>query len=398
MLSKKNIILCISGGIASYKIANLASMLKKQNANIYVIMTKNAQKFITPTTFEALTHTRCITDTFDRNHEFSVEHISLAKIADLILIAPATANIIGKIANGIADDILTTTVLATKSPILVAPAMNTQMFSNKIVQNNIKKLIKYGFEIIEPTVGYLACGDIGAGKMAEPNILLEHILNKISLKKDMKNLSVLITAGATMESIDPVRFITNHSTGKMGYSIAKIAYMRGANVTLISGKTNLEKPIGINYIETLSAKDMFEAVIKHKANKDIIIKSAAVSDFTPQNIYHEKIKKNDSLNCIPVKKTTDILKYLGKEKKTEFLCGFAMETENLLKNAKKKLFEKNLDMIVANSLKDDGAGFGTETNIATIITKNEEISLPIMKKEELAIKILDNILLSINKK
>lgn len=393
MLKGKTIVLGITGGIAAYKIASLASMLMKQGAEVHVIMTANAQNFITPHTFEALTHRRCVTDTFDRNHEYDVEHIGLAKAADVIMVAPATANIIGKMANGIADDMLTTTLLAAKCPILVAPAMNTGMYENPIVQDNIKKLEQYGMKMIEPTKGYLACGDIGAGKMAEPEVLLEVICNEIAYEKDMIGMNVLVTAGATREAVDPVRYVTNHSTGKMGYAIAKVASMRGANVTLVSGKTNLSKPLGVEVIEVISAKEMYEAVTSCSKEQDIIIKAAAVADYRPAKVSDEKVKKKDGELAIELERTDDILQKLGTEKlKKQFLCGFSMETENMLENSRVKLQKKNLDMIVANNLKEQGAGFGTDTNIVTFITKYHEITLPIMSKEEVATELLNQIL------
>jgi len=393
VLKNKTVILGVSGGIAAYKIASLASMLKKKNCDVHVIMTENATNFITQATFEALTGNKCIVDTFDRDHEWDVKHISLAKRADFVMVAPATANIIAKLANGIADDMLTTTLLACKCPIAVAPAMNTRMFENAIVQDNIKKLRKYGFEIIMPNVGYLACGDTGAGKMPEPEELYAYIEKSLAFEKDLLGKKVLVTAGATQEAIDPVRYITNHSTGKMGYAIAQAAMLRGAEVTLVSGKTSLDKPKFMNFVQIVSAQDMFEAVAQYAPESDIIIKSAAVADYTPTQVADNKIKKKDGDMSIPLKRTTDILAHLGSNRREgQFICGFSMETENMLENSRAKLKKKNVDMIAANNLKVEGAGFGVDTNVLTLITADEEIQLELMDKQQAAHKILDEII------
>ena len=393
MLKGKTVLLGVTGSIAAYKIANLASMLVKLHCNVHVIMTQNATNFINPITFETLTNNRCLVDTFDRNFQYNVEHVSLAKQADVVLVAPASANVMAKLAHGLADDMLTTTVLACNCKKIVSPAMNTQMYNNPITQDNMKTLRHYGFEVIDPASGYLACGDIGAGKMPEPEVLLDYILKEIAFKKDMQGMNVLVTAGPTQEALDPVRFISNHSTGKMGYAIATNAMLRGANVTLVSGPTNIKKPPFVNVINVKSAQDMFEAVTSNAATQDIIIKSAAVADYTPENVSDEKVKKKDGDMSIPLKRTQDILKYLGEHKpEGQFLCGFSMETQNMLENSRAKLEKKNLDMIIANNLKVAGAGFGTDTNIVTMITKNQEIELPIMSKSEVAGAILDKIL------
>ena len=393
MLKGKTVLLGVTGSIAAYKIANLASMLVKLHCNVHVIMTQNATNFINPITFETLTNNRCLVDTFDRNFQYNVEHVSLAKQVDVVLIAPASANVMAKLAHGLADDMLTTTVLACNCKKIVSPAMNTQMYNNPITQDNMQILRNYGFEVIDPASGYLACGDIGAGKMPEPEVLLDYILKEIACEKDMEGMNVLVTAGPTQESLDPVRYITNHSTGKMGYAIATNAMLRGANVTLVTGPTNIKKPPFVNVINIKSAQDMFEAVTSNAASQDIIIKSAAVADYTPENVSDEKVKKKDGDMSIPLKRTQDILKYLGEHKKeNQFLCGFSMETQNMLENSRAKLEKKNLDMIIANNLKVAGAGFGTDTNIVTMITKDEEIELPIMSKSEVAGAILDRIL------
>ncbi len=393
MLKNKTVILGVSGGIAAYKIASLASMLKKKNCDVHVIMTENATNFITQATFEALTANKCIVDTFDRDHEWDVKHVSLAKRADFVMVAPATANIIAKLANGIADDMLTTTILACKCPIAVAPAMNTRMFENRIVQDNIKKLQHYGFDIIMPNVGYLACGDTGAGKMPEPEELYAHIEKALAFEKDLLGKKVLVTAGATQEAIDPVRYITNHSTGKMGYAIAQAAMLRGAEVTLVSGKTALDKPRFMNFVQVTSAQDMFEAVSQYAPESDIIIKSAAVADYTPISVADNKIKKKDGDMSIPLKRTTDILSHLGSNRRdNQFICGFSMETENMLENSRAKLKKKNVDMIAANNLKVEGAGFGVDTNVLTLITETEENQLELMDKQQAAHKILDEII------
>ena len=394
MLTNKNIILAVTGSIAAYKIANLASMLKKLNADVTVMMTENATNFINPITFETLTGNKCLVDTFDRNFQYSVEHVSIAKKADVVMIAPASANVIAKMAHGIADDMLTTTVLACKCKKIVAPAMNTNMFTNEIVQDNIEVLKKYGFEIVEPDSGRLACGDIGAGKLPSEEVLLSYILKEAACQKDMVGMKVLVTAGPTREYIDPVRFITNHSTGKMGYAIAENCMRRGADVTLVTGPTSIKKPDFVKVIDIISADDMFNAVKDNMENMDIIIKAAAVADFTPQAYVDEKIKKENKADIgISLKKTTDILSYLGEHKKAnQFICGFAMETQTVIENARGKLNRKHADMIVANSLKQAGAGFGVDTNIVTIITKDGEEQLPIMSKEKVASVIMDNIL------
>lgn len=393
MLKGKTVLLGVTGSIAAYKVANLASMLMKLHCDVHVIMTKNATNFIHPITFETLTNNRCIVDTFDRNFQYNVEHVSLAKKADVVLIAPATANVMAKLANGIADDMLTTTVLACNCKKIVSPAMNTQMYDNPITQDNIKKLEHYGFEVIQPAVGMLACRDVGAGKMPEPEVLLDYILKEIAFEKDLSGMNVLVTAGPTMEAIDPVRYITNHSTGKMGYAIATNAMLRGANVTLVTGSTNIKKPPFVNVVDIKSAQDMFEAVTSRADEQDIIIKAAAVADYRPAAVSDEKVKKSDSDLSIALERTQDILKFLGEHKKdNQFLCGFSMETQNMLENSRAKLEKKHLDMIVANNLKVAGAGFGTDTNIITMITKEEEIELDIMSKAEVAKAILDKIL------
>lgn len=393
MLKGKTVILGVTGSIAAYKTATLASMLVKLHCNVHVIMTKNATNFIHPITFETLTNNRCIVDTFDRNFQYNVEHVSLAKQADIVMIAPATANVIAKLANGLADDMLTTTTLACTCKKIVAPAMNTQMFQNQITQDNLQKLRNYGFEVIAPAVGMLACRDIGAGKLPEPEVLLDYILKEIAWEKDMRGLNVLVTAGATMEAIDPVRYITNHSTGKMGYAIAACAMLRGANVTLVTGQTSLTPPPFVEIVDIKSAEDMFEAVTSRSDTQDIIIKAAAVADYRPASVSDEKMKKSDDNLSIPLTRTKDILKHLGEHKKEhQFLCGFSMETENMIENSRIKLEKKNLDMIVANNLKISGAGFGTDTNIITLITKDEEIALDIMAKTDAAKHILDKIL------
>ena len=395
MLKDKNILLGVTGGIAAYKIANLASMLKKQGANVKVIMTENACQFITPMTFETLTAQKVYTDTFDRNFEFKVDHIELGKWADVFLIAPATANVIGKLANGIADDMLTTTTLAMRCPILVSPAMNTAMFENKVVKHNIMKLRTYGMDIIMPASGHLACGDTGAGKMPEPEMLLEYIKRGVYKKKDLVGKKVCVSAGPTREAIDPVRYISNNSTGKMGVEIAKMAAYRGAKVSLIVGPSNVFVPDFINRIDIKSAEDMYEEIMKISDSQDIIIKAAAVADYTPANYSDEKIKKKDGDLSIELSRTKDILKELGERKennpKKQFICGFSMETENMEENSKNKLAKKNADMIVANNVKVDGAGFGTDTNVVTIFTKDNEIRLDKLSKTEVAEKIFDEI-------
>ena len=393
MLTGKTVLLGVSGSIAAYKTAYLASALKKLDADVHVLMTQNATNFINPITFETLTGNKCLVDTFDRNFEFSVEHVSLAKQADVVMIAPASANVIGKLAHGIADDMLTTTVMACKCKKIVAPAMNTRMFENPIVQDNLKILTRYGYEVISPATGYLACGDTGAGKMPEPQELLEYIRQEIEYEKNMQGLKVLVTAGPTQEAIDPVRYITNHSTGKMGYAIAKMAARRGAEVTLVSGQTALEAQQFADTISVRSARDMFEVVTGRAAEQDIIIKAAAVADYRPKHVSDQKMKKKDGDLVIELERTDDILASLGENRRPgQFLCGFAMETENLLENSRKKLKKKHLDMIVANSLRTEGAGFGGDTNVVTMITESEEISLGKMSKEETASHILDQIM------
>ena len=391
MLKGKTVVLGVTGSIAAYKIANLASMLVKQHCDVHVIMTKNATNFINPIAFETLTNNKCLVDTFDRNFEFSVEHVSLAKQADIFMVAPASANVIGKIANGIADDMLTTTIMACKCHKVISPAMNTNMFENPIVQDNLETLRNYGYEVIDPASGYLACGDTGAGKMPEPTVLESYIMKNIAMEKDMAGKKVLITAGPTMEAIDPVRFISNHSTGKMGYALAKIAMERGAEVTLVTGKTYIEKPDFVKIIDVKSAKEMFDAVDKEFDSQDIVIMSAAVADYRPKTVADEKIKKNDGEMAIELERTDDILGTMSKRKKNQFLCGFSMETEHMLENSKNKLKKKNLDMICANNLKVEGAGFGTDTNVVTLITENESRQLPIMSKEQVANEILTEI-------
>lgn len=394
MLNGKTVLLGVTGSIAAYKIANLASMLSKLNADIHVLMTENATNFINPITFETLTGNKCLVDTFDRNFQFNVEHISLAKKADVVLVAPASANVIGKMACGIADDMLTTTLLACKCKKIVSPAMNTNMYENPIVMDNIARLKKFGVEIVEPDVGLLACGDIGAGKMPSEELLLDYILREIRFEKDFAGKKFMVTAGPTEEAIDPVRIITNHSTGKMGYAIAKIAMQRGAAVTLISGPVNLKPPLFVSIVNVKSAEDMFNEVSKRAADSDIIIMAAAVADYTPVNVSDEKIKKTDGSLSIPLRRTTDILKYLGENRKQgQFLCGFSMETENLIENSKKKLIDKNADMIVANNLKVEGAGFGVDTNVVTVITKHGFKEFEQMGKEEVAKCLLDEMVL-----
>ena len=393
ILENKTVLLGVTGGIAAYKSASLASLLVKAGADVRVIMTEHATNFINPITFETLTGHKCITDTFDRNFEFSVEHVALAQKADVIMVAPATANVIAKLAHGLADDMLTTTILASNALKLIAPAMNTGMYENPVTQDNMKLLKKYGMEVIEPASGRLACGDIGAGKMPEPEVLFEHILHCCACEKDMKGIKVLVTAGPTQEAVDPVRYITNHSSGKMGYSIARACMLRGADVTLVTGKTALDPPMFTEVVPVISAKDMYEAVTSRSDEMDIIIKAAAVADYRPSQVSDEKVKKTDSQLSIPLERTDDILKYLGENKKPgQFLCGFSMETQNMLENSKKKLEKKNLDMIVANNLKMQGAGFETDTNIVTLITKDSVTELPIMEKDEVAFRLLDAIL------
>ena len=394
MLEGKTVLLGVTGSIAAYKIAYLASMLKKQQADVHVLMTRNATNFINPITFETLTGNKCLVDTFDRNFQFQVEHVSIAKKADVVMIAPASANVIGKLAHGIADDMLTTPIMACRCKKFISPAMNTNMFENPIVQDNLKTLEHYGYEVINPAVGYLACGDTGAGKMPEPETLLNYILRECACEKDMKGLKVLVTAGPTQEAIDPVRYITNHSSGKMGYAIAKMAMLRGADVTLVSGRTALTPPPFVRVVPVVTARDMYEAVTSVSQEQDIIIKAAAVADYRPASVSDEKIKKKDDDMSIALERTDDILKYLGEHKPDgQFLCGFSMETENMIGNSRVKLTRKNLDMVAANNVKMAGAGFQGDTNVLTLITQDEEVSLPLMSKEDAAGKILDKILL-----
>ncbi|MBF1156292.1 MAG: bifunctional phosphopantothenoylcysteine decarboxylase/phosphopantothenate--cysteine ligase CoaBC [[Eubacterium] sulci] len=393
MFENKSIIIGVSGGIAAYKTAYLVSALSKTEADVNVIMTENACEFISPLVFETLTGNKCYVDTFDRNFKFDVEHISLAKKADIFMIAPATANVIAKIANGIADDMLTTTFLASKCKKIVSPAMNTAMFENQITQDNIAKLKKYGIGVVEPQNGLLACGDTGAGKMPEPDFLFDVIEREIAREKDMLGKKVLVTAGATMESLDPVRFLTNHSSGKMGFAIAKEAMLRGAEVTVVKANTTAEIPNFVKIVEVSSAKDMFDAVTALSDQQDIIVKAAAVADYTPESYVDSKIKKKDGDLSIPLKRTMDILKYLGENKKEgQFLCGFSMETDNMLENSKAKLSKKNADMIVANNLRDAGSGFKTDTNAVTLITRDGHRSLELKSKAEVAKEIFDEIL------
>ena len=393
MLKGKTVLLGVSGGIAAYKIPNLASMLVKKGAEVHVIMTENACNFIPPTTFETLTGNKCIVDTFDRNFSFDVEHVSLAKKADVFMVAPATANVMAKMCHGIADDMLTTTFLAARCHKIVAPAMNTAMYENPITQDNMKTLEKYEVEVIAPASGYLACGDTGAGKMPEPSTLYKYIEKAIGREKDMQGLKVLVTAGATRESMDPVRFITNHSSGKMGFALAKECMLRGADVTVVKASTTAEVPEFVNVIPVSSAADMFDAVTGLSSEQDIIIKAAAVSDYTPLNVSDQKVKKKDGDMSIPLKRTQDILKHLGENKRDgQVLCGFSMETENMIENSRAKLDRKNADMIVANNLKVEGAGFGVDTNIVTLITKDEVKQLELMSKDEVARAVVDRIL------
>ncbi|MFR4320994.1 MAG: bifunctional phosphopantothenoylcysteine decarboxylase/phosphopantothenate--cysteine ligase CoaBC [Blautia massiliensis (ex Durand et al. 2017)] len=394
MLKGKTVLLGITGSIAAYKIAYLASALHKLHADVHVLMTENATNFINPITFETLTGNKCLVDTFDRNFQFQVEHVSIAKKADVVMIAPASANVIGKLANGLADDMLTTTVMACRCQKILAPAMNTAMYENPVVQDNIRKLQTYGYEVITPASGYLACGDTGAGKMPEPETLLEYILKEAAFQKDLAGKKLLVTAGPTQEAIDPVRCLTNHSSGKMGYAIAKMAMLRGAEVTLVSGPTAIEPPLFVRVVPVTSARDMFEAVTGLSDEQDIIIKAAAVADYRPKQVSEDKVKKKDDQASIELERTDDILKYLGQHKKQgQFLCGFSMETRDMLRNSRAKLEKKNLDMVAANNLKVEGAGFQGDTNVLTLITQDEEVSLPLMSKEDAALKILDKILL-----
>ena len=390
MLKGKTVLLGITGGIAAYKAAYLTSALVKLHAHVEVVMTEHATEFIAPLTFEQLTGNKCIVNTFDRNFVHQVEHISLATRTDLVMIAPATANICAKLSHGLADDMLTTTVLACTCPKLIAPAMNTNMYENPVTQDNLAALRHYGWEVIEPASGRLACGAVGAGKLPEPEALLQHILRVIGLPHDLSGKSVLVTAGPTQEALDPVRYLTNHSTGKMGYAIAKMAMLRGADVTLISGPTAIPKPPFVKVVDVISARDMFEAVAAHAPDADLIFKSAAVADYTPETCADNKIKKSDRELSIPLKRTQDILKYLGEHRREgQVICGFSMETENILENSRAKLKKKNVDMICANNLKVAGAGFGVDTNVITLITPDDLVELPLMSKEEAAGRILD---------
>lgn len=393
MFKGKTVLLGVTGSIAAYKIANLASMLMKQKCNVHVLMTQNATNFINPITFESLTGNKCLVDTFDRNFQFDVEHVALAKMADVALIAPASANVIGKLACGIADDMLTTTIMACKCPKIISPAMNTNMFENPIVQDNLIKLANYNYEVIQPDVGYLACGDMGAGKMPSELVLFEYLEKALATPKDMAGLNVLVTAGPTRESIDPVRYITNHSSGKMGYAIAKAAMLRGANVTLVSGPTDLTPPMFIDFVPIVSAKDMFHQVTTRSNTQDIIIKAAAVADYAPLVVSDEKIKKKDSDLSIELTRNPDILAYLGENRiPGQFLCGFSMETQNMLENSTAKLARKKIDMIAANCLKEEGAGFQGDTNILTLITPTSQIPLDKMTKDEAALELLNHIM------
>lgn len=392
MLKGKTVLLGVTGSIAAYKIASLASMLVKAGCQVHVLMTEHGTNFIHPITFETLTGNKCIVDTFDRNFQYSVEHVALAKKADVMMIAPASANVIAKLAHGIADDMLTTTALACSCKKIVAPTMNTHMYENPILQDNLKICGQYGMEVIRPASGYLACGDTGAGKMPEPEVLFDYIVKEIGYKKDLASKKILVTAGPTREAIDPVRYITNHSTGKMGYAIAKIAALRGADVTLVTGKTDTAKPRFVNVVEVTSAKDMYEAVVAVSAEQDAVIKAAAVADYRPKYVGTEKTKKKDGDMAIQLERTDDILAYLGAHRREgQFLCGFSMETQNMLENSRAKLVKKNIDMIVANNLKVEGAGFGTDTNVVTLITGNKETQLEKMTKEQVAERLLDEI-------
>ena len=391
-LTGKTVVLGVTGGIAAYKMANVASALRKAGANVHVIMTKNATEFITPLTFETLTNNRCMVDTFDRNFQYDVAHISLAKAADLMLIAPATANVIAKLAHGLADDMLTTTALAARCKKLVAPAMNTAMLENSITQDNLKTLEHYGFGIIQPAVGLLACKDVGSGKLPEPEVLLDAVARELAREKDLLGVRVTVTAGPTQESLDPVRYLTNHSSGKMGYAIAREAMLRGAEVTLISGPTALKPVPGVKLVPIVTAQDMLEAVQAALPETDILIKAAAVADYRPAAVSDQKLKKQDGELSIPLERTADILAWVSEHRHPGlFVCGFSMETENMLENSRKKLQKKHLDMIVANNLKTQGAGFGVETNVVTLITQDEIQELPLMGKDQVAGKLLDEI-------
>lgn len=393
MLEGKTIVLGVTGSIAAYKIANLTSMLTKLHADVHVLMTENATNFINPITFETLTNHKCLVDTFDRNFNYNIEHVALGSKADIALVAPASANIIAKMAHGIADDMLSTTLLACNGKKIVAPAMNTNMYENPVTQANIEILKDFGMIVIEPDTGLLACKAVGRGKMPSEETLLQYLLQEVQFEHDMVGKKVLVTAGATREAIDPVRYITNHSTGKMGYALATVAARRGADVTLVSGVTNLPTPLGVTRVDIESAAEMFEEVSKRAAEHDIVIKSAAVADYTPSSVSTEKIKKQEGNSAIALKRTTDILAWLGEHKREgQFICGFSMETENMLENSRKKLLKKKADMIVANNLRETGAGFGTDTNVVTLITEQGDLELPQMSKEEVAAKIYDKIL------
>ncbi len=398
MLSGKTVVVGVSGGIAAYKMANVVSKLKKLHADVHVIMTENACHFIHPITFETLTGNKCLVDTFDRNFQFHVAHVSLGKLADVMLLAPATANVIGKIANGIADDMLTTSTMAMRCKVLVAPAMNTAMFRNPIVQDNLQKLERFGYTVILPESGYLACGDTGEGKLPDEETLVDYVVQEIAHKKDMAGLKVMVSAGPTMEAMDPVRYISNHSTGKMGYELAKAAARRGAQVTLVSGKTSLPAPRFLETVPITSAQEMFDVFQSRFLDHDIIIKAAAVADYRPKQVAEEKIKKKDGDLVLELERNPDIIQYMGQHRREgQFLCGFSMETEHMLENSRAKLVKKNIDMIVANNLKQAGAGFGTDTNIVTLITKDKEEQLEQMTKEEVSNVILDRILAKIGR-
>ena len=398
MLKGKTVLLGVSSSIAAYKAASLASMLVKQHADVHVLMTANATQFISPVTFETLTGHKALVDTFDRNFQFSVEHVSLAKLADVVMIAPATANVIAKLAHGLADDMLTTTVLACNCPKLISPAMNTRMYENPVTQDNLDILRGYGWQVVEPASGYLACGDTGAGKLPEPEELLDWILQTSSREKDMQGLRVLVTAGPTQEALDPVRYLTNHSSGKMGYAIAKAASRRGAQVTLVTGPTALSRPRFMEVAEIVSAADMFREVTERAPEQDIIIKAAAVADYTPEQVAEDKLKKKDGEMSIPLRRTQDILQYLGDHRReNQFLCGFSMETRDMLENSRKKLEKKHVDMIAANNVKEAGAGFAVDTNLLTLITRDGEKALPLMSKDDAADALLTEILTRMNR-
>lgn len=390
MLQGKTVVLGVTGSIAAYKIASLASKLVKLHADVHVLMTQNATNFITPITFETLTGNKCLIDTFDRNFQFDVAHVSLAKKADVMLIAPASANVIGKIANGIADDMLTTTVMASTAPVLISPAMNTHMYENPILQDNLQKLKRFGYKIIAPAVGMLACHDVGAGKMPEPEVLLDWILREIACKKDLRGKKIMVTAGPTQEAIDPVRYLTNHSTGKMGYALARCAMLRGADVTLVTGPTAITPPPFVQTVAVTSAEGMYQEVTKRAAEQNVIIMAAAVADYRPATVSAEKQKKQAGDAVLPLSRTKDILAYLGEHKPAgQFLCGFSMETQHMLENSRTKLKQKHLDMICANNLKVAGAGFGTDTNVVTLIQAQKEQELPLQSKEAVGHAILD---------